>query len=46
MLDFQPELTGANGGLDEELETANLQKNELYDLVANVYLIPPYCSTL
>ena len=46
MLGFQPELTGANEGLDEELETANLQKNELYDIVANVYLVPPYCSTL
>ena len=34
MLGFQPELTGNSQVLDEELDTANLQKNELYDLVA------------
>lgn len=28
----------------EELETANLDKRELYDLVGHVYFLPPYTS--
>lgn len=44
MLGFQTELKAAVLSQSEGLDTANLQKNELYDLVAATYMLPPYAS--
>jgi len=44
MIGFQPELHEYAPCQTEGLETSNLQKNELYDLVSNTFYIPPYGS--
>ena len=44
MIGFQPELHGDIAQPDEGLDTRNLEKKELYDMVAAVWYVPPYCS--
>ena len=44
MLGFQPELIGNTQQEEEDLDTSNLQKHELYELVSSKYMLPPFCS--
>ena len=44
MIGFQPELHGDIAQPDEGLDTKNLEKKELFDMVAAVWLLPPYSS--
>ena len=44
MIGFQPELHGDIPQPDEGLDTRNLEKKELFDMVAAVWFVPPYSS--
>lgn len=44
MIGFQPELHGDIPQPDEGLDTKNLEKKELFDMVAAVWCLPPYSS--
>lgn len=44
MIGFQPGLTAALGGPDEGLDTVNLQKPELYEMVSERWFVPPVNS--
>lgn len=44
MIGFQSGLTAANGASDEGPETINLQKPDLYELVADRWFVPPVNS--
>jgi predicted DNA-binding transcriptional regulator len=44
MIGFQPELLGDIPQADEGLDTRNLEKRELYDMVGAVWFLPPYSS--
>jgi len=44
MIGFQPELLGDLPQPDESLETRNLEKKELYDMVSSIWCVPPYSS--
>lgn len=44
MIGFQDELNPEKGQITEDLETRNLEKKELYDLLAHKYYLPPYHS--
>ena len=44
MIGFQPELHGDVPQPDEGLDTKNLEKRELFDMVAAVWFLPPYSS--
>ena len=44
MIGFNQELQILQPTTDEGLDTVNLQKNELYELVSAEYMIPPYAS--
>lgn len=44
MIGFQPELLGDLPQPDESLETRNLEKKELYDMVTAIWCLPPYTS--
>lgn len=44
MIGFQPELLGDLPQPDEPLETRNLEKRELFDMVAAIWFVPPYLS--
>ena len=44
MIGFQPELHGDIPQPDEGLDTKNLEKKELFDMLAAVWFLPPYSS--
>jgi hypothetical protein len=44
MIGFQPELHGDIPQPDEGLDTKNLEKKELFDMIAAVWCVPPYSS--
>ena len=44
MIGFQPELQEDIAQVDEGLDTKNLLKKELYDMVSAVWHLPPYSS--
>ena len=44
MIGFQPELHGDIPQPDEGLDTKNLEKKELFDMVTAVWFLPPYSS--
>jgi hypothetical protein len=44
MIGFQPELQGDQPQPDEGLDTKNLEKRELFDMVTSVWCLPPYAS--
>ena len=44
MIGFKPELHGDVPQPDEGLDTKNLEKRELFDMVAAVWFLPPYSS--
>jgi len=44
MIGFHAELQGDTPLAEEGLETMNLAKNELFELVGSTFMLPPYCS--
>ena len=44
MIGFQNELNPERGQITEGLDTRNLEKKELYDMLAHTIYLPPYHS--
>ena len=44
MIGFQNELNPERGQSQEESETKNLEKKEIYDMLVHKYYLPPYSS--
>jgi hypothetical protein len=44
MIGFQNELNPERGQSQEEAETRNLEKKEIYDMLVHKYYLPPYSS--
>jgi hypothetical protein len=44
MIGFQNELNPERGQITEDLDTRNLEKKELYDMLAHCFYLPPYQS--
>ena len=44
MIGFQPGLHEESAGRHEGLDTKNLEKQELYDMLAMIYFLPAYAS--